>query len=153
MAQTSAQRIGTYIRKHREARGLSQNKLAALSGVNQSTVIRIERGDFRQPNPETLQALVSALEVPLADVWSLAGYQVDGKLPSTLPFLRAKYRDLSDKEMDSLTNDVAYLLRQYGINPEDGPLPGEDEQSDPMPDSIPLRRRTTNHKKKGGSTP
>jgi len=38
------------LRKWREARGMSQNDLAARLGVDQSTVSRIERGEL-EPSP------------------------------------------------------------------------------------------------------
>lgn len=45
----------------REAAGLSQGRLAALSGVDAGTISRIERGLVRRPNPRTLAALDAAL--------------------------------------------------------------------------------------------
>jgi transcriptional regulator with XRE-family HTH domain len=127
MNKTKAQQLGDYLRKHREAKGLSQRRLAGLSGLNQPTVIRIERGDFLSPGPDKLKALAKALDLPLTDVWSMAGYGLDSELPSPMPFLRAKYRDLPEDEMDSLTADVADVLRQHGIDPDGRPVSDEDE--------------------------
>lgn len=49
------------LRTLREAAGLSQEGLAALSGVRASTISRIERGRIVRPNPRTLAALEAAL--------------------------------------------------------------------------------------------
>jgi transcriptional regulator with XRE-family HTH domain len=52
----------TYLRHIREQRGLSQDKLADLSGVPQNTISRIERGE-RTPRPNTLEKLSRVLKV------------------------------------------------------------------------------------------
>ena len=130
MTKSRADHIGEYIRQAREAKGLSQRRLALDSGVNQSTVIRVERGDFLNPSPETLQSLARALELPLEEVWTIAGYGVGSGLPGPMPFLRAKYRDLPDEQLDALTRDVAKVLEQHGIDPNGRPADQEDEQTD-----------------------
>lgn len=45
----------------RKAAGLSQEGLAAISGVRASTISRIERGLIQRPNPRTLAALAAAI--------------------------------------------------------------------------------------------
>lgn len=130
MKKTNAQRLGDYLRKHREVQGLSQRRLAQASGINQSTVIRIERGDFVNPTPDTVRALATTLDLPLSDVWRVAGYEVDPELPAPMPFLRAKYRDLPADQLEALTKDVADVLKQHGIDPEGRPAAGEDEATE-----------------------
>ena len=49
------------LRSRREAAGLSQEGLAAVSGVRASTISRIERGVIVRPNPRTMAALEAAL--------------------------------------------------------------------------------------------
>lgn len=127
MTKSRAQQIGEYLRTAREAQGLSQRRLAILSGINQSTVIRIERGDFTSPSPDTLQALAGTLNLPLEEVWTIAGYGAGSALPGPMPFLRAKYRDLPDDQLDALTRDVAEVLKRHGIDPNGRPVGNEDE--------------------------
>lgn len=50
----------------RQQRGLSQEQLAALAGVNASTVCRIERG--HETKLSTLRAVARALRVPVAEI-------------------------------------------------------------------------------------
>lgn len=130
MNQEQARQLGDYLREARISRGLSQRRLAKISGLNQSTVVRIEDGQFLAPTAAKLRALAEALDLNLTDVWNLAGYGLDAELPSPMPFLRAKYSDLPDKELNALTEDVAHILRQHGIDPYDRPKPGEDENSE-----------------------
>jgi transcriptional regulator with XRE-family HTH domain len=55
----------------REERGLSQQGLADVSGVNKATINQIERGR-RSPNLETLEKLAGALAVEMADFFPKA---------------------------------------------------------------------------------
>jgi transcriptional regulator with XRE-family HTH domain len=50
----------------RNERGLSQQRLADLAGVNKVTLIRIEHGTGN-PNVETLEKLARALDIEMAD--------------------------------------------------------------------------------------
>jgi transcriptional regulator with XRE-family HTH domain len=43
---------------------MDQVTLAARSGVNQSTISRLERGDIRKPSPDTIEKLEGALDLP-----------------------------------------------------------------------------------------
>ena len=58
----SAGGIGARLRHLREARLLSQRDLATRSGVSQTTIVHIERGQTR-PHPSTLRRLTAALAV------------------------------------------------------------------------------------------
>ena len=127
MNQEQAKRLGDYLRQRRESRGLSQSAVARASGLTQPTVVRIEDGQFLNPKPDKLKAFAEVLDIPLTDLWSLAGYGFDTDLPSPMPFLRTKYRDLPDAQLDALTKDVAHILKQHGIDPYGRPAPGEDE--------------------------
>lgn len=63
----SAEGKATVIEKlvaFREEKGISQNKLALLSGVPQATISRIERG-LQVPQIETIVRLANALEYEL----------------------------------------------------------------------------------------
>ena len=54
------------LKRVRRLRGLSQQELAALSGVSQYTITEIETGR-REPRPSTLRKLARALDVEVAD--------------------------------------------------------------------------------------
>lgn len=43
---------------------MDQVTLANRSGVNQSTISRLERGDIRKPSSDTIEKLEGALDLP-----------------------------------------------------------------------------------------
>ena len=57
------------LRRLRELRILSQRELAKKSGVNTTTINRIERGKQR-PIPKTIRKLAVALEVTIEEMMS-----------------------------------------------------------------------------------
>lgn len=59
--------IGRLVRARREALGYSQERLADRTGISQTYISRIERGDVAFPNDETLAKLGEALHLTRAD--------------------------------------------------------------------------------------
>ena len=53
------------LRKLREAKGLSQEKLARLADVANNTIIKIESGENQNPTLETLQKIAKALDITI----------------------------------------------------------------------------------------
>jgi transcriptional regulator with XRE-family HTH domain len=128
MDKKQAKRLGNFLRAQRQAKGWSTHRLADESDQTQATVVRYEQGEFASPSPERLSRLAEALAVPVSDVLGMAGYPMSRALPSVRPYLRAKYRDLSDEALEDLSRDVQRVLTKHGIDPNDGPAAGEDEQ-------------------------
>jgi transcriptional regulator with XRE-family HTH domain len=56
------------LRDMRERAGLSQDELAAKSGLSQAQISQLERGQTRNPGVSTLMQLADALGVPLHHV-------------------------------------------------------------------------------------
>ena len=56
------------LRKMREAKGLSQEKLARLADVANNTIIKIEAGKNQNPTLNTLSKIAKALEVSVDDL-------------------------------------------------------------------------------------
>jgi len=56
------------LRKLREAKGLSQEKLARLSDVANNTIIKIEAGKNQNPTLDTLKKVSKALEVSVDEL-------------------------------------------------------------------------------------
>ena len=77
---------GEYIRRRRIEKGLSQRQLAAVSGVSNSEISRIEAGERQNPSPAVLRAISKALAVPYEELLAEAGYLDAGALgaPSAL---------------------------------------------------------------------
>lgn len=117
--------LGRRLREARKAHGWSSRELAERTGLPQATIVRFESAQFT-PVPEKLDRLATALGIPLADLYSLAGYPLPTELPALPAYLRAKYRDLPPPAQDELEAYVAHLTEKYGVTPSE-PLPGEDE--------------------------
>lgn len=150
MDDEQAKKLGRFLRTRREALSLSTRQLAAVAGVPDSTIVRFEQGAYAAPSPDKLARLAEALDLNLADVYSLADYAVPANLPSPGPYLRTKYRDLPPAALAALSHDVARVLARHGITLGGGPVDGEDESPDGPAPARPASRRTK--AKKGGSS-
>jgi len=62
------QNLANNIKKLREAKGLSQEKLARLADVANNTLIKMESGENKNPTLETLKKVAKALEVSVDDL-------------------------------------------------------------------------------------
>lgn len=57
------QTIGETIRKYRQEKGISQDKLSKLADVAFHTVVKIESGDTPNPTIDTIKKIAAALGV------------------------------------------------------------------------------------------
>jgi transcriptional regulator with XRE-family HTH domain len=55
--------IGKNIKKYRQEKGLSQDKLSKLADLSLNTVVKIELDNSPNPTIETIQRIAKALEV------------------------------------------------------------------------------------------
>ena len=60
--------IGKNIKRLRQDKGLSQDKLSKLSDLSLNTVVKIELDDTPNPTIETMQRIAKALEVSVDDL-------------------------------------------------------------------------------------
>jgi len=65
--------MGAYVRSHRQARGWTQEDLAARAGVTQPTLSDIERGKNILSSPDIRRRLATALGVSHLDLLVAAG--------------------------------------------------------------------------------
>jgi len=56
------------LKKIREKKGLSQDRLAKLADVANNTIIKIEQGENANPTLDTLKKIAKALEVSIDDL-------------------------------------------------------------------------------------
>ena len=61
-------KLQTNIRKLREKKKLSQEKLARLADVANNTIIKIESGENQNPTLDTLRKIARALEISIDDL-------------------------------------------------------------------------------------
>ena len=62
------QNLANNIKKLREAKGLSQEKLARLADVANNTLIKMESGENKNPTLDTLKKIAKALEVSVDEL-------------------------------------------------------------------------------------
>lgn len=60
--------IGKNIKRLRQEKGLSQDKLSKLADLSLNTVVKIELDDSPNPTIETVQKIAKALEVSVDDL-------------------------------------------------------------------------------------
>ena len=66
MAQEN--KISKNIKKLRQAKGLSQDRLSKLADVFYNSIIKLETGGITNPTIETLQKIAKALDVSVDDL-------------------------------------------------------------------------------------
>lgn len=121
------QEMGELLTRARLEKGLSLGQLAAVSGLNKSSIMRLERGKFAAPGPDSLSRLAEALGLAAADLFALAGYSTPRDIPTLRPYLRAKYGQLPEAAIAEVEAYLAAVAAQYG-GVDAGPVNGEDEQ-------------------------
>jgi len=62
--------ISKNLKKARETKGLSQEKLARLADVANNTIIKIEGGKNQNPTLDTLKKIAKALDISIDDLTS-----------------------------------------------------------------------------------
>ena len=60
--------IGKNIKKFRQDKGLSQDKLSKLADLSLNTVVKIELDESPNPTIETIQKIAKALDVSVDDL-------------------------------------------------------------------------------------
>lgn len=79
--------LGDFLRQHRLAAGLTQNRLAELAGVSVRSIGNIESHSPHLPRPDTLKLIAQALQLSDAEfsMW-LAAFSTHAS-PSACPEL------------------------------------------------------------------
>ncbi|GAB4078661.1 helix-turn-helix domain-containing protein [Nostocoides australiense] len=125
MNPDQAAELGKYLRKKREAYGISIRKLSHIVGVDQAQIIRLEQGKVASPKADLLDRIATEINVPVSDLMTLAGYPMARGLPGLRPYMRAKYKDLPPDAVEEVESFIARLQAKHGGRP--GPTGGEDE--------------------------
>src|SRR5437588_4988766 len=97
MSTANSRKVGNAIKRYRKKKKLTQPELAAAIGVPDSTIYRLERGEFKLPKPDTLQRIARALDVDFEELFELAGYDAPG-LPEVPVYLRRKLNLSADAQ-------------------------------------------------------
>ena len=85
-----AKTVGRRIRNYRTGQGLSQEKLAELSGCHPTYIGQLERGE-KNATLESIEKIASALQVPLSKLFEMPGDTATRDIPlECYDFLSAK---------------------------------------------------------------
>ena len=114
--------MGAYLRRLREARGLSQETVAKRVGWVASYVSKVENGKVRHLDRRTIRALARALEADPSELLRAAGYWPDEEegTPPAAPRQRTP-EEIIDELRTSVPKMVP-LIEQRGVPREGGPL-------------------------------
>jgi transcriptional regulator with XRE-family HTH domain len=123
MTDDERQALADLLRSRRHELGISASELARRSGIDKGLLTLLDQKKIAQPRVDTIRALATALEIPLADVYAATNWLPEGSLPSLRPYMRAKYDQLPDEAVAEVERMVARLSKKYG----QGPAHGEDE--------------------------
>ncbi len=74
MSRIGNAKLGDFIRSAREAKQLSLRQLGHASGVDYSTIARLEQGQFASPDPIKLSKIAAQLELSTEDIYEMAGF-------------------------------------------------------------------------------
>lgn len=111
--------IGSYIKQKRDSMGYSLKKLASLSGISDSELLKIEKGERKNPNGKYLSDIAKALEISPFELFLEAGYIEQSDIPQELPFKSIDKLSPSELELvqlfiDFLISKQNELLRKAG---------------------------------------
>lgn len=104
------------IKNRREAAGFSARGLGAKAGVDDSTIVRLEKGVRQSPRPDVLTKLAQVLNLDIADLFALAGYAAPKQLPSFAVYLRERYAYLPKPARDELITYMKHLHGRYDLD-------------------------------------
>ena len=105
--------LGQRIRNYRTGKGLSQEKLAELSGCHPSYIGQIERGE-KNATVESIEKIASALNVSLSKLFEKLGGQ-DEETPA-IPLLCYEFLSEKTKEEQERIYRILLEIDQYKKN-------------------------------------
>lgn len=79
--------LGNAVRDAREAKGWTQEELAHRVGVSRATMSLLESAQIKWPKVAMLQAIATALDVPVGGLLALAGVEPSQAIPGQLHWL------------------------------------------------------------------
>lgn len=108
--------VGDNIKRKREEKGLSQNRLAKLAEISQSAISDIESGCVtRMPSTGTLSRLAKALDCTVAE---LMGENVETRMPTNEELKFALFggdKEITDEQFEEVKRYAQYI-KERGSN-------------------------------------
>lgn len=111
MTDKQLKSLGEAIAKARGKQGLSFRKVASALGVDAAWVLKLERGEMREPSPEKLAAICDVLGLSSGRIDRLTGGYVSSELLNSRAYFRARY-DLSAEQTEFIESEIAKLKKR-----------------------------------------
>lgn len=114
MTPSPSLQLGRFLKARRNTLGLSTYQVAELAGIPQSTLFRIEQGEYAAPRPDKIARIATALELPVSELFARMGYLNADDLPDLDTYLGLKYglEPQRRREVAQLTRGA---LRSAGV--------------------------------------
>lgn len=110
MTEDTTTPLGRLLKRLRTEQGLSLYELAARSGLNRSTLLRIEGGTHAQPSAGTLNRLARGLGIDAEELYDASWVDSDEPLPSPTTYFRTKYK-LSETQLAELESAIERITK------------------------------------------
>ena len=108
--------LGIFIKKVRQEKRLSQEKVANIAGLARSYISRLEDGEFKSPSAMVLIKLAKGLGVSHEALFQAAGYTPEiqkSDLPPLDVYLRTKYPHLSEEAIKDIEFFRSVIEEKY----------------------------------------
>ncbi len=99
--------FGEFVRAQRRLAQVSQRNLARMSGVSDSYLSQLERGNYR-PSPQVVKALATAFGLEPKQLYTMLGF-MDGEDSASMPNVEQAIQ--LDARLDAAQKDA--LIRTY----------------------------------------
>ena len=103
--------LGAFIKEKREFRDFSIRKLAELADISHTEIKRIEDGVRKQPSPQVLRSIATALNVSYEEIMAVAGY-IDTPQKSVVAASINEDEDLTEDERAKVKEYIAFIKSQ-----------------------------------------
>lgn len=112
--------LASFVKSNREKCGMSVRKLAEKAEISHTEIKRIEDGIRKQPSPNILRAIATALNVPYNDIMVAAGYLNEAEnedLPTMMTASQLKssaldITELTESELEDVKRYIAFIKSQ-----------------------------------------
>ncbi len=107
--------LAELLNRLRNETGIAMYELAKRTGINRSTLMRIEDGTTTSPDARTLNALARGLGVEPELFYDAVWQDADTPLPSPALYFRSKYR-LSEAQLAELEASVKRITEPDSVS-------------------------------------
>ena len=108
-----AKAVGQRIRNYRTSKGLSQEKLAELSGCHPTYIGQLERGE-KNATLESIERITAALDITLSKLFEKLGVQKDGD--TNIPLACYEFLSAKSKEDQEQLYKILLEMDKYKSN-------------------------------------